>query len=197
MIIGLCGLAGSGKDTLADILVKDNNFIKISFADTLKDIISIIFNWDRKKLQGLTKEDRLWREEKDEWWSDKLKITNFTPRYAMQFIGTELFRKHFNIDIWMNVLERKLMDNKNKNIVIPDCRFLNEIDLVKKYNGKIINIYRNLPLWYYKYKNNIIPTYIHSSEIEWIKYNFDYIINNNNSIEDLKIHIQKLKFVSL
>jgi hypothetical protein len=176
---------------MADILVKDYNFIKISFADTLKDIISIIFNWDRKKLQGLTKEDRLWREEKDEWWSDKLKITNFTPRFAMQFIGTELFRKHFNIDIWMNVLERKLMDNKDKNIVIPDCRFLNEIDLVKKYDGIIINIYRNLPLWYYEYKNNnIIPKDIHSSEIEWIKYNFDYIINNNNSIEDLKIIIK-------
>ena len=43
MIIGLCGFAGSGKGTLADILVENHGFRKISFATKLKDTASVIF----------------------------------------------------------------------------------------------------------------------------------------------------------
>ena len=46
MIIGICGLIGSGKGTVADILV-DEHFKKISFADKLKDGVSTVFGWDR------------------------------------------------------------------------------------------------------------------------------------------------------
>ena len=46
MIIGICGFKGSGKDTVADYLVKHKDFIKISFASVLKDIITILFNWE-------------------------------------------------------------------------------------------------------------------------------------------------------
>ena len=43
MIVGICGLIGSGKDTIADHLVKDHNFVKISFADKLKDTVATLF----------------------------------------------------------------------------------------------------------------------------------------------------------
>ena len=46
MIIGICGLIGSGKGTVADVLV-DQGFTKVSFADKLKDGVSTIFGWDR------------------------------------------------------------------------------------------------------------------------------------------------------
>ena len=39
MIIGICGLQGSGKDTLAQILIDKYNFEKLSFASKLKDIV--------------------------------------------------------------------------------------------------------------------------------------------------------------
>lgn len=52
MILGICGLIGSGKGTVADILVRDHNFTKVSFADKLKDGVSAIFNWDRDMLEG-------------------------------------------------------------------------------------------------------------------------------------------------
>ena len=47
MIIGMCGLIGTGKDTVADILVNNYNFIKVSFADKLKDGVATVFSWDR------------------------------------------------------------------------------------------------------------------------------------------------------
>ena len=48
MIIGICGLIGSGKDTAADYLVNFHEFRRLSFAASLKDAVSAIFNWDRE-----------------------------------------------------------------------------------------------------------------------------------------------------
>ena len=84
MIIGICGFQSSGKDTIADFLIKEHNFIRLSFASALKEIVSIMFSWPRDKLEGLTKEDREWREQIDPWWSKSLKMPHLTPRYVLQ-----------------------------------------------------------------------------------------------------------------
>lgn len=148
MIIGLCGLQGSGKDTVASHLIVNHGFVKLSFAGVLKDILSAIFGWDRGRLEGITKEDREWREEVDEWWSRELNIPNFTPRYAMQYFGTDLFRNHFHKDIWLLCVKRRL-SSISRNIVITDCRFDNEIEMVKSMeNSHIIYLERDpLPDW--------------------------------------------------
>ena len=58
MIIGICGLIGSGKGTVADVLVEEHKFEKISFADKLKDSVSILFDWPRDMLEGETPDSR-------------------------------------------------------------------------------------------------------------------------------------------
>lgn len=187
MIIAICGLQGSGKDTLGSIFVNKFNFTKLSFADILKDVLSIVFNWDRNMLDGTTNESRLWREQVDNWWSQRLNINNFTPRYALQYFGTELFRNHFHDDIWVATIERKLLDYPN--VIITDCRFINEIIMLKKYNTKFIRITRGiLPQWFINYENNIIdkPEGIHPSEYLWIKTKFDYKYENNGTIDNME-----------
>ena len=62
LIIGICGLIGSGKDTIADYLISEHNFQKISFADKLKDSVGVMFGWSRDMLDGKTTESREWRE---------------------------------------------------------------------------------------------------------------------------------------
>jgi len=57
-LIGLCGLIGSGKNTVAEHLMDEHNFISVSFAETLKDAAACIFGWDRDMLEGDTKESR-------------------------------------------------------------------------------------------------------------------------------------------
>lgn len=52
MIVGISGLAGSGKDTLADILVREHRFVKVSFADPLKRICADIFGFSYDQLWG-------------------------------------------------------------------------------------------------------------------------------------------------
>lgn len=198
IIIGLCGFQGSGKDTVADILVEKHNFIKLSFASATKDVVSNLFGWDRNMVEGNTPEARKKREEIDGWWANKLDIKDFSPRKALQLIGTDLFRNNFYDNIWVYIVEKKIIDilEKNeKNIVITDCRFPNEIEMIKKLNGKLVYIKRFVPDWFENYKNGedleIVKT-IHQSETSWIRCIFDYEINNISSIDDLNTNIQNL-----
>ena len=189
MIIGLCGEQGSGKDTVANILISEYGFVKLTFASTLKDVVAILFSWPRDLLEGLTEESRVWRETVDDFWSAKLSISGFTPRKALQMIGTDLFRIHFNNDIWISIVENKigamLKNNPNTNIVISDCRFANEFSLIKQFpDSHIIMILRE--------KNKSINKLYHSSETEWVNYNFDAILQNDNSIDDLKSNLKSL-----
>jgi hypothetical protein len=199
MLIGICGFQSSGKDTIADYLIKEHGFIKMSFASKLKDIIAIMFGWPRDKLEGLTKEDREWREQVDYWWSKTLKMPQLTPRYVMQYFATDLFRNKFHPDIWVKIVENELNklleQGTNQNIVISDCRFENEINMIIRLGGKIIQVYRDPPYWFHKYRQGENPNeirYIHRSEIEWIRCYRDYDVENDGTIEELH---QKIKYI--
>ena len=197
MIVGICGFQSSGKDTIAELLINEYGFKKLSFAGALKDVLSVIFGWSREKLEGLTKEDREWREQIDVWWSKTLDMPQLSPRYALQYFGTELFRNHWHQDIWVKVVENKLtnMVKEEGNVVITDCRFENEINLIKTYGGTIINVYRNMPQWFTDYKNGIDVEEVkllHRSETEWIRCQADTIIENTGTIEEL---YTKVKYI--
>lgn len=192
-IIGICGFQGSGKDTLADILVKKYGYTKLSYAGILKDIVSIMFDWDRDLVEGSTKESREWREQVDPWWSKRLGIPNLTPRFVLQNIGTDVFRNHFHPDIWIACVEKQL--TKYQKVVFTDCRFPNEIDMITNHGGKIIKIFRNeVPQLYHDILNNKIepPINLHPSEWKWIKSTENYLIMNNGSIEDLESKIKEI-----
>jgi hypothetical protein len=171
----------------------------MSFASKLKDIISIMFGWSRDKLEGLTKEDREWREQVDYWWSETLNMPQLTPRYVMQYFATDLLRNKFHPDIWVKIVENelnKLLEQSSQaNIVISDCRFENEINMLIRLGGKIIQVYRDPPSWFHEYRRGEEPAnikLIHRSEIEWIRCYIDYDVENNGTIEELH---QKIKYI--
>lgn len=185
-IIAVCGSEGSGKDTISNIIEK-YGYTKVSFACILKDIVSILFGWDRVLLEGSTEESRIWRETVDEWWSKELDIEGFTPRYALQYIATDVFRYHFHNDIWLLSVKRKIM-NLGK-VIITDARFNNEIEFIKKLGGSLIYVSRNEPEWFQRYKNGVNVSEIedlHVSQYEWIRNEFDYKIDNNKDLNWLE-----------
>lgn len=191
ILLSVCGFQGSGKDTFSNYLVSNHNFVKFSFASATKDILSTLFGWDRALLEGDTKESREFRETVDPWWSDKLGIPNLTPRKTLQLVGTDLFRKHFNSDIWVRCVEKKILSqiqsNQNSNIIVSDCRFPNEIKMLKDLGFSLIHIKRNLPTWFNEYKSGLDceeVNLLHESETSWIRENFEYEINNQtNNLE--------------
>ena len=73
-------------------------------------------------LEGLTDESREWREQVDLWWVEKLGIPDFTPRWAMMHVGTDVMRQHFHPDIWVYNVERRLQQSDGP-VVIIDARF--------------------------------------------------------------------------
>jgi hypothetical protein len=200
MIVGIIGLINSGKSTIANILVEDYGFIKVSFADSLKDAVSAIFGWSKELLQGDTEQSRIWREQTDDYWS-KVMQHPVTPRYILQHIGTDLFREHFHKDIWIHSLMKKLND-PNRNYVISDVRFCNEVDLILHNHGQIWEVQRPpLPLWQdIKFENyNDLRRHmlfhhpeIHASEYDWLLTKRDHIIDNSGSIEQLKAKVKTI-----
>jgi len=201
MIIGICGFIGSGKDTAADYLVNFHGFRRESFASSLKDAVAQVFGWDREMLEGRTKQSRDWREQRDEWWSQRLN-KNITPRWVLQNWGTNVLRKYFHDDIWIASLENKLRTSRD-SIVISDCRFPNEIKGLKAQGAKIVWIQRGItPHWYdvatkanrgdIKAQAWLEAENIHASEYSWAGTEFDQLIDNNGSIEQLYDQLKRL-----
>jgi hypothetical protein len=197
MIIGLLGFIGSGKGTVADILVS-KGFKKESFADPVKDAVSAIFGWDRALLEGDTKESRDFREAKDEWWSQKTAM-HITPRAMLQIMGTEAGRDTFHPDLWILSLEQRL--KKNKHTVIADVRFPNECESIRKMGGFIVQVSRGSnPEWYdvarranlEKNTDLMVDYPIHYSEWAWIGQQTDYVISNNGSLDMLNADVKHL-----
>lgn len=206
MIIGLVGLIGSGKDTVAQQFIKAG-CVKDSFATPLKDACAAIFGWPRELLEGDTVESREFRETPDMFWTRKTGIDNFTPRLALQLIGTDVMRNHFNSDIWLNSLEYRIRrSSSSQSVVISDARFRNELELIHNMNGKIIWVRRGeLPNWYSTAESantgnavsrKIMQTRfkdVHESEWNWIGFPVDYIIDNTGSLDELYEQVEVIQ----
>jgi hypothetical protein len=208
MIIGVCGFIGSGKDTVADYLTNFHEFRRESFANSLKDCVAQVFGWDRTMLEGRTKQAREWREQVDPWWADRLKMPELTPRWVLQHWGTEVCRHGFHDDIWIASLENKLRHSED-DVVISDCRFPNEIAAIKRAGGQVVRVVRGPePEWYdaalafnrgengnmrwATSKSQLARLKIHTSETAWVGTQFDAVLDNNGSLDDLYLQIQRL-----
>jgi hypothetical protein len=201
MIVGLVGFIGAGKGTVADLLVERHGFFKESYANSLKDACSIIFGWDREMLEGATPESRAWREQKDEWWSEKLG-KEFSPRLALQLMGTEAGRDVFHPDLWVHTVMRRCERAPWNNYVIADVRFPNEINAIVNSGGKVIRVRRGEdPEWYalarecntynkQEIMRNAYPE-VHFSEWAWIGAHYDIVMDNNCSLDELTVRVDK------
>lgn len=172
-IIGICGKKLHGKDTIANYLVEHYGFTKVSFADALKNGVKEIFGFSDEQLNGNKKENN------DDFW-------NISPREILQFVGTDCFRnlfgskfQHIGDNIWVMSTQRKinnLIKNGLTKIVIPDIRFPNEIEFIKKNNGTIFKVIRTFEK--IQYENKDTEKHISENSIDHIQ--VDYTINNNN-----------------
>ena len=204
-LIGICGFIGTGKGTAADYLVTKYSYKKDSFASSLKDACAYIFDWPRHMLEGDTVESREWRESVDQWWTKQLNIPDFTPRLALQLIGTDSLRNHFHQGIWFLTIQNRIRKNPSHNVVISDVRFSNEIDFIRNNGGTLISVSRgDTPVWYevavaanknVDWAVNLMNTdyaHIHPSEWAWVGTKFDYKITNDSDISSLTLQLDNL-----
>lgn len=183
-LIGLRGRAGAGKDTVADYLVDNYGFKKLSFATALKRIVVIITGWSWDFVNGSTSEYRAARE------TLVHPSYNMTCRQLLQYVGTDLFRNQLHKDIWITCLTQEIKaiwkDNANQAIVISDVRFDNEAEIIQTLAGQIIKI--NRP----QSENGLgLETKNHISEADFFVSD-EIVLLNDKSIQDLQAKIDHL-----
>ena len=205
MILGVSGFINSGKSTVAMQLTENYGFRKDSFATSLKDACAALFDWPRDLLEGDTKESREWREVTDSWWSEKLNISNFSPRLALQLIGTDALRNHFNPGLWFMTLENRVRKDPDRHVVISDVRFPNEVEFIQNQGGIMVRVDRGSPpVWFETAlmanrgnsiaKEIMTSTYsdAHQSEWAWVGQKYDYVISNDSNLESLQIQVNEI-----
>jgi hypothetical protein len=172
MILGITGKAGSGKDTVADILVRDHHFTKVSFADPMKRICRDVFEFTDAQLWGPSEmrnapDERYPRDRKYPGGGFSIGQGFLTPRLALQTLGTEFGRFCYE-NVWVDYALRlaSLLENSptsldytaregafpfrgnvghlfpRAGVVIPDVRFPNEVDAIEKAGGRVVRIVR-------------------------------------------------------
>lgn len=196
MIIGISGYAGVGKDSFSNYLVSNHNFVKIAFADKIKRILMDLYDLSYQQL---------WGESKNRGSYDlRYKIPNSND-YLTARLGSQAFGdcgRSLYQDTWVDYTlkdVKRLHDHyfwdyedcqgafKNyfnfgrKNVVVSDCRYLNEMNRIREMGGILIRI-----------KKTVVPlkgkTGKHSSEVNQIKVldnYFDKVILNDGNLEDL------------
>lgn len=139
-IIGLSGKARSGKDTVADMLVQQYGYVRVSWATALKKAVKDLFGWTEDHVNGHLKEVL------DDYWG-------MSPRVVMQRFGTEGMRTVFGEGFWIRVMERQLeriraeqwpagMRLNALRFVIPDTRFPNEAGAIHEWGGQVWRLER-------------------------------------------------------
>lgn len=175
MIVGFVGFAKSGKTTASDHLVETNRFKKINFKDALVEEIKRNFP-DLIREVCLFMEKHFWEGVK--WDADRL--FNEKPpiwRALMQNYGTEVRRKD-NPNYWTSQWKEQARQalKEGYQVVVDDCRFLNEEQAIRDLGGKIIRIVRT----------DISEAGEHQSEVEQLQ------IKNDTTITVAKGEHQKL-----
>lgn len=212
-IIGISGLAGSGKDTVANFMLENEGFVKVSLADPIKRIAMDLWNFTEEQLFGESK----YRNAPDYRYPLNNNGEFLSPRLVLQHLGTEGGR-YLDKDVWIRYainISTQLLESKPKElyysqinglqkyienssqeemkcneyfpekvkaVVIADIRFMNELKAIKKANGKVIRVIRpgsGLSGSFGSHQSESEMQSIPDSE-------FDYIIYNSSSLDDLK-----------
>lgn len=203
LIIGLCGLAGSGKSVIGDYLCTKYHFKSFAFAKDLKEILyrtrGISTKVPLKFLQefvdnGYLTEDIVgghfyapFHTVIDILGDEKAKREIPNVRNLYQTFGTEGMQTVLGQDVWSNNVLRKidgtLTDDPNSNIVVTDVRFYHEFSMLKSIGGLTIEIVRD------NQDINAVNSH-HSSEV--IDFEPDKKITNNGTIENVYEKIDNL-----
>lgn len=135
VIVALTGKAGSGKSTAAEGLARDHGFVRVRFADPLKNMLRSLY-----RDAGLDEAEIERRIEGDLKEVPCEVLCGRTPRQAMQWLGTEWGRNMVAPDFWTRLWTRRA--KRHARVVVEDCRFENEAQTVRRARGLIVRVER-------------------------------------------------------
>lgn len=135
MLIGLTGLAGSGKSVVADVLINEFGFNRVKFADPLKNMLRTLM-----RDMGYC-EDDVERSVEGDLKEAEIPEIGVTMRHLMVTLGTEWGRDAVRPDLWTRLWEARA--DSFTDVVVDDVRFPNEVALIRQRGGMIWRIERH------------------------------------------------------
>lgn len=191
-IIGLSGYARSGKDEAANILVSEYGFVRVAFADKLRDVlyalnplvtVKAFSAWGGKNVvtTPVYVQDVIdvytWNNYKESEYGSEM-------RRLLQRLGTEAGRQTLWDSIWIDAAFAN-MDDDSK-VVVTDARFPNEAEAVRERGGSLWRVNRV----------GVGPAmdkdgHIHTSETSLDLYTFDEVLFNDCELETYKENVRK------
>lgn len=189
-LIGICGHASAGKDTVGDYLnqTRDNTY-KLSFADSLKEAAAAMFG-----IPVMEFYNPKYKESPNNFWG-------ISPRQIAQFFGTELVRENLGRllpdvaeNFWITRMVNRITGEGDQPeyteddvVIIPDVRFQNEYDWVISQGGIIIHLTRDGA------NGRVgIPGHASEAEINFTSPERTYMLDNNSTKEVLHEKVDKL-----
>jgi dephospho-CoA kinase len=176
MIIGLSGYAQVGKDTVANHLVENYGFVKVSFADPIREAL---YRLDPRiridEFNGASLASAV-----DHMGWEEVKRLSSDARELLQRLGTEVGREMFGDDFWVN--QGLIRAKEHKNVVFADTRYRNEANAIVRSGGQIWRI--NKP--------GSKPVNNHTSEVDLDYYNFDWVIPNYVGVKEMLEVVDKI-----
>lgn len=170
-VIGLCGKAGAGKDTVADYLVDRYGFVKYSLASPIKAGLNAMFGFTPDQWN-----DRDWKE-------TPLYPIQKSPRQLAQTLGTEWGRNQVSGDLWLWLAQQFITQvglrvPRAAGVVISDIRFDNEAFWLTHTEGALWQVLRA-----------VAPVSKHASEKGVNEKYVERVLHNHGSMQHLRSQI--------
>lgn len=171
-LIALGGLKGSGKTTASDHLVNNHNFIRVKMAGGIKEMLRALLVY-----AGVPTEDV------PNYLEGRFKeqmsgvLDGNTPRHAMQSLGAEWGREQMGEDFWVNITYSRITKllSEGRSVVVDDVRYPNELEMLKELQARAVWVQRR----------EVTVRSVHSSEVSLNRDDFDSVIYNDFSRNDL------------
>lgn len=169
-LIGVAGLARTGKDTVGQYLTQQYNYVRVSLADPIKHYIHVLNPYlaDGRRIVDVVEEIGIEAAKEIE-----------EVRRLYQVFGTDVGRDIDN-NMWLNLAGRRL--DQLEKAVITDVRFPNEAEFVRERGGVVIYIDRPAAV---KVNN-------HASENGLCSEYYDYLIVNNGNLAQLHFKVDTI-----
>jgi hypothetical protein len=136
-LIGLTGPRGCGTEIVARRLVEKYNFVQLSFADPMRDMLAAMLCLSREQLD---------RHLLDHDWREKpLWNLGISPRRLLQTLGSEWGRRAVNANLWLTLLQQRLafiqeeLAHEYAGVVIADVHFNNEARFLRQH-GTLVHV---------------------------------------------------------
>ena len=176
-VIGIAGWARSGKDTIADYLVENHGYTKVSFSTPMKEAMYRL----NPRITVNEIPNTALRIGVDVYGWEGLKERSPDIRGLLQRFGTEVGREMFDEDFWVDYALNSIPDGGKA--VIADVRYPNEADAIKALGGKVYRVLRN----------GVGPANDHASEHALNDFEFDKTIRNDSTLEALYLQVDSIR----